>query len=460
LFCAGTWNKVGARGKGATRNEKAESMDQRDPQEHFLDENPTLERQWQALSLNNQSWFARIAHAKEKEVVSEKGIMWTSGHLAISSVDPLHIGEQLDRALKWYRGQHPLEEAICWYLTASPPGDLAAHLLARGFEPNKQPHWMWCNLRDLSDQRVHSSAFDIQIVDGEPACQVDDLPYYPADKRKARATLLRMYPRSVRSLVAFQKGHVVGRCVLNVTTGEWGIGGLFAMGVVPWTRNQGIGTALAWKTCDLARQMGCHHVVLNATPLGEPVYRRVGFQFMGSGPSWHLRTETLAAPAPANDQVLFLEAIGRGEVMALDERGKRGEDSFFSDPLPNGLTPLDIAVHCQQPASVDWLVSHGVPLDLLSAWDMGWKERVHLLLTEHPELVNVQRGEGQLTPLHIAVERGDIALAKLLLTVPNDLDLKDRACESTALGWAQYFQRGEIITLIEQHRASQRKRDP
>lgn len=424
-----------------------------------MEEEPTFERQWQALSLNNQSWFARSAEANKKEVVSEKGIMWTSGHLAISSVNPLQIGDQLDRALKWYRAQQPLEGAICWYLTASPPGDLVARLLARGFEPNWQPHWMWCNLRDLSNQRVHASAFDIQTVENEPACRVDDLPYYPARERKARAVLHRIYPRHVRSLVAFQKGQVVGRCMLNVTTGAWGIGGLFAMGVVPSARKQGIGTALAWEACDLARQIGCHHVMLNATPMGEPVYRSVGFQSLGYGPSWHLRAETLAAPAPTNDQVYFLEAVGRGEVTALDEIGKRMRDGFFSDPLPNGLTPLDIAVHCRQPASADWLVSHGVPLDLLSAWDLGWKERVHQLLIEQPELVNVQHGDEQLTPLHIAVERGDIELAKALLTVPHDLDLKDSEFKATALGWAQYFQRAEIITLIKQHLASQKRVD-
>ncbi len=434
-------------------------MDRRDPQELFLEDGPTFEQQWQALSLNNRSWFARCAQARAKEVVCEKGLMWTSGHLAISSVHPLQIGDQLDHALEWYRDQHPLEGAICWYLTATPPGDLAARLLARGFEPNWQPHWMWCHLRDLSDQHVHACTFDIQIVKDEPACQVDDLPYYPANKRAARAALHQMYPRQVHSIVAFQKSQMVGRCMLNITTGERGIGGLFAMGVVPSARNQGIGTALAWKTCDLARQMGCHHVVLNATPMGEPVYRRVGFQSMGYGPSWHLRSETLAAPALTNDQILFLEAVGQGEVIVLDERGKRVEDRFLSEPLPNGLTPLDIAVHCQQPASVDWLISHGVPLDLLSAWDIGWKERVHRLLVEHPELVNVQRGEGQLTPLHIAVERGDIELAKILLTVPNNLDLKDSEFEATALGWAQYFQRAEMITLIEQHRIRQRKPD-
>ena len=113
--------------------------------------------------------------------------------------------------------------------------------------------------------------------------------------------------------------------MLNVTTGEWGIGGLFAMAVVPAARNQGIGTALAWEACNLARQIGCHHVMLDATVMGEPVYRRVGFQSLGYSPSWHLRPETLAAPPLTDDQVFFLEAVGRGAVMTLDEIGKRLE---------------------------------------------------------------------------------------------------------------------------------------
>jgi hypothetical protein len=123
LFRTDTWNKVGGRRKEADKNEKEERMDQRDSQERFLEEDATCEQQWQALSLNNQWWFTRCARAKSKEAVCEEGIMWTSGHLVISSVNPLQIGDQLDRALQWYRGQHPLEGAICWYLTATPPGD-------------------------------------------------------------------------------------------------------------------------------------------------------------------------------------------------------------------------------------------------------------------------------------------------------------------------------------------------
>jgi predicted N-acetyltransferase YhbS len=81
------------------------------------------------------------------------------------------------------------------------------------------------------------------------------------------------------------------------------------MGVVPSARKQGIGTALVQAACELAQQIGCHHVVLNATAMGEPVYRRVGFQSMGYGHTWFLRAQTLAAPAPTKDHVAFLEAV-------------------------------------------------------------------------------------------------------------------------------------------------------
>jgi hypothetical protein len=185
--------------------------------------------------------------------------------------------------------------------------------------------------------------------------------------------------------------------------------------------------------------------------MGEPVYLRVGFKSMGYGHTWYLRDRTLAAPAPTEEQVALLEAVGRGDIVLLDETSKRVEESVLHEAASNGLTPLDIAVRCQQPEAAIWLVEHGVRLDLLSAWDLGWKEQIPTLLASHPELVNLQRGEWRTTPLHTAIQRNDLELVKLLLTVPHDLRIKDGEFGSTALGWAHYFERPEMIALIEQH---------
>lgn len=416
--------------------------------ETFLGDEPTIEQRWQALRLNIQACYERLSIAEGKEEMRRVGdIRGTYDHLTVPSEESLQDDQQLDHILDWYRHQRPLHSAICWYLYPTPPAALGARLFARGVEPNWQPHWMWYELSHLQPDRFPTSNFEIKVM-GE-----EKLPHV---KRKAvalRTALTQMQPRRVWYLIAFQSGREVGRCMLNVTTGAWGVGGLFDMGVNTKARKQGIGTALAQAACELARELGCRHIVLNATEMGRPVYSRVGFQSMGYGYTWFLSERILAAPAPANDVVTFLEAIGLGNISVLDETVKRLEDNILHRPTLNGLTPLDIAVRCQQPGSATWLVEHGVSLDLLSAWDLGWKEQLPILLAAHPELVNLRRGEWYATPLHIAIQRGDSELAQLLLTVPNDLEIKDAAFKATALGWAQHFQRPEIIALLEQHRA-------
>ncbi len=434
-------------------------MESRQPQKLFLEEDPTFERRWQALSLNTRVWFERWAQASGGDVSREDGIMWThnSGEssenaITISSFDPLHIGDQMDRILNEYRCHSPVRGALCWYLASDVPTNLEAKMFARGFEFNWQPHWMWCDLRHLQKKQTHLSPFTIQIIEDEPYKQADDIPYYNAANAAILTAQRRAHPELIRHLAAFQDDRIVGRCILNVTGGEWGIAGLFAMGVIPSARKRGIGTALVQAACEYAQQMGCYHVVLNATAMGEPVYRRVGFESMGHGHTWYLRKRTLIKAASTKNVIAFLEAVGQGDIVALNAISLHLEEQAFYTPLASSLTPLDIAVHCHQPAAAEWLVKHGAPLDLISAWDLGWKDQIPLLLASNPALVNVQRGNWQLTPLHVAVERGDIELVKLLLTVPNDLEIKDTEFEASALGWAHYSQRStEIIPLIQQH---------
>src|SRR3954466_999279 len=131
-------------------------------QELFLDVDATIEQRWQALSLNIQACCERLAG--DRDVVREDGIMWTYSHVTISAVDVSQINKQIDRLVNWYRRQHPLQGAICWYLTATPPGDLTARMFARGFEPNWQPHWMWCELSDLKEHHAYPSDVSIRVV--------------------------------------------------------------------------------------------------------------------------------------------------------------------------------------------------------------------------------------------------------------------------------------------------------
>jgi len=106
-----------------------------------------------------------------------------------------------------------------------------------------------------------------------------------------------------------------------------------------------------------------------------------------------------------------------------------------------------------QPVSAEWLVEHGVGLDVLSAWDLGWKARVRRMLAESPDLASARLGRWHITPLHEAAFRGDAELARVLLAADPDLDVRDTEFNSTPLGWAQHFKRREIVRLIQRHRA-------
>jgi GNAT superfamily N-acetyltransferase len=298
---------------------------------------------------------------------------------------------------------------------------------------------MWCDLREREDgeEEDRSDNFVIRIS-----------PNGPSAGAGVEDTHL------VWKLAALKGKKWVGGCLLNVTTGEYGVGGLFDMYVLEEERKQGIGTALARATCELAGKLGCHNVVLNATEEGEPVYRRAGFQSMGRGYTWFLRGSILTQPPPSTEQVKFLEAVGMGDIKVLDTMRRDLTPEMLSEGTINEETPLEIAVRCKQSASANWLIEHGVVPDIMSLWDLGWKDRIPALLNAHPELVKRKAGRWSATPLHYAIERDDTEMAKLLLRIPHDLESKDGVFQSTPLEWAKRFQRTEIIELLESQKSS------
>jgi ankyrin repeat protein len=126
--------------------------------------------------------------------------------------------------------------------------------------------------------------------------------------------------------------------------------------------------------------------------------------------------------------------------------------------LANGMTPMDLAVKAGKHASATWLAQRGATLDILQAWDLGWKAHARRLLRESPELANRRTGGWQITPLHEAASRNDVALAALLLTANPDLGIADTQFQSTPLGWARHFERTEIVALLERHEKGKRVR--
>ena len=76
---------------------------------------------------------------------------------------------------------------------------------------------------------------------------------------------------------------------------------------------------------------------------------------------------------------------------------------------------------------------------------------------QDPKAVNLIASAGGhkgVTPIQIAAQHGQTEMAALLFGLNADLEIPDVEHECTALGWAAYFGRGEMVELLVQFGAN------
>ncbi len=215
---------------------------------------------------NHQSFFAARAELAGGTVLQRYG-----GTVAVSSEGEAMVlfptvpvesaAEFVDELMTLFERHRPVREIGWWSLDSAGIPAVGAALAERGFDWGWQPNWM---------------ALDVDRL-------VADLPR-PAELVVAEATD-RWWRYEARI-----DGATVGHAALHLceVDGE-PVAGLYDMGVEPDRRGRGIGTALTVAAAERARDLGCRSVVLNATGMGEPVYRRAGFVRLGEqGQTWWL----------------------------------------------------------------------------------------------------------------------------------------------------------------------------
>jgi GNAT superfamily N-acetyltransferase len=91
----------------------------------------------------------------------------------------------------------------------------------------------------------------------------------------------RMFPTSwltdpdVRMITGLLDGRPVGTG-LAIRTGS--VSGVYNIGTLPGARRRGVGSAITVAAIDAGRGWGCDLIVLQATEMGEPLYRELGFR--------------------------------------------------------------------------------------------------------------------------------------------------------------------------------------
>jgi ankyrin repeat protein len=107
-------------------------------------------------------------------------------------------------------------------------------------------------------------------------------------------------------------------------------------------------------------------------------------------------------------------------------------------------TPRDVveAVRRKRTGLVTWAAAQGAPnaVELLVSvgFDVNARGRS-----------DVASNQPWHTALHVAAERGDLALARTLLELGADPSIPDKHYESTPLDWARYFDQTAVADLLE-----------
>jgi GNAT superfamily N-acetyltransferase len=212
-----------------------------------------------AAARNHVSWMARGAEVAGGEVVRERGLRWIAppaGGEAALPFPGVPSRPALDRMLAGCRARGAVGIG-CWASGLEPTGELAARLVARGFEWGWQPHWMAIDLADAPTGAADPRVSLVEVV-----------PEYGGGGQALMA-LARARPRRFWHAVARVDGAYVGHAWAHVVGGPLGGAGIYDVDVMPEHRRKGLGRALTAAVCRPAAAAGARVATLNATGEGE-----------------------------------------------------------------------------------------------------------------------------------------------------------------------------------------------
>jgi NAD(P)-binding Rossmann-like domain len=179
----------------------------------------------------------------------------------------------------------PFDDGDIPLLWVLPPSvDLTAELRARGFEADPVPG-MTLDLTSLPPLEPPPGT-DVEEVDGEPGELRDALQIalttngMPDEAIGPFLSALDVFPdrSTIKVFLATLDGVPAATSTLLLAAG---VAGLYNVGTVPTKRRRGLGRLVSLAAMHAGRAAGFRYGVLQASALGDPVYRSMGFQERG-----------------------------------------------------------------------------------------------------------------------------------------------------------------------------------
>jgi len=199
-----------------------------------------------------------------------------------TNFDSQNASQKIEETLADFRSKR-VKYLTWWAEPDMQPSTLGQELAANGLTYSPGMPGMAVDLQNLKDDLPKSSELIIETVQDAATLRnwvKPGLIGFGISDVQVRNICFDMfdqlgYELPLRLYVASLNGEPVATSQLFLGAG---VAGVYWVATVPEARNKGIGAAISLAPLLDARSMGYRIGILQASPMGEPVYRRLGFQ--------------------------------------------------------------------------------------------------------------------------------------------------------------------------------------
>lgn len=135
------------------------------------------------------------------------------------------------------------------------------------------------------------------------------------------------------------------------------------------------------------------------------------------------------------------------------ERCLRQNRRLIDARWPFGTTPLHVAAECKHASAAETLIRKGLPLDIVAAIELDWRDSIDDVLKGDPLQVKVKGGSFGFTALHCASTQGNRNLARRLIESGAEVNARDSMFRKTPLREALFFGKNTMAAFLRRHGA-------
>ena len=242
-----------------------------------------------AIKSNLLAWYQYLGRSSRADFYESPEMSWVLTGLTHSflnavlwtQLNPANADQRIAETLAAFRSKNVHQ--LSWYTgLVTQPADMGELLVAHGLTYSEGAPGMAVDLSALKEDLVRPAGLTIQAVADMPALDnwahtgFTPLGGLETEQEACGRLFASLgFELPLRNYVGRLNGKLVATSQLFIGAG---VAGIYWVATVPEARGQGIGAAMTLAPLYDARALGYRIAILQATQMGEGVYRRLGFQ--------------------------------------------------------------------------------------------------------------------------------------------------------------------------------------